>query len=142
MYSKHEKFLFILWMLFEFISAEPRSPQRTFRHLDLRPLFFAVASNLVRCVLRVAASLWHLVHCLRILIIFCASTLEDEICPIASKDKAIAKAKLIPLVFFCVSASHRRHVHHVPHLVHHVPHPACLQILFLCCKLGRFLVYL
>ena len=24
----------------------------------------------------------------------------DEICPIASKDKAIAKAKLIPLVFF------------------------------------------
>jgi hypothetical protein len=28
MYSKHEKFLFILWMLFEFISAKTRSPQR------------------------------------------------------------------------------------------------------------------
>ena len=39
-------------------------------------------------------------RCLRILIVFCASTLEDEICQIASKDKAIVKAKLIPLVFF------------------------------------------
>ena len=39
-------------------------------------------------------------HRLRILIVFWASTLVDEICQIASKDKAIAKAKLIPLVFF------------------------------------------
>ena len=39
-------------------------------------------------------------HHLRILINFCSSTLVDEICQIASIDKAIAKAKLIPLVFF------------------------------------------
>ena len=33
------------------------TPQMIFRLLDARPLFFAIASNLVRCVLRVAASL-------------------------------------------------------------------------------------
>ena len=51
---------------------------------------------------------------------FWASTLVDEVCQIAWKDKAIAKAKLIPLVYFmasrlcdlCVSASLWRHVHH------------------------------
>ena len=43
-------------------------------------------------------------HRLRILISFWASTLVDEICQIASKDKAISKAKLIPLVFFGVTA--------------------------------------
>ena len=37
---------------------------------------------------------------LLVLISSCASTLVDEICPIASNDKAIAKAKLTPLVFF------------------------------------------
>ena len=45
-----------------------------------------------------------IMHRLRILISFWASTLEDEICQIASKDKAISKAKLIPLVFFGVTA--------------------------------------
>ena len=43
-------------------------------------------------------------HRLRILISFWASTLVDEFCQIASKDKAISKAKLIPLVFFGVTA--------------------------------------
>ena len=37
---------------------------------------------------------------LRISISFWASTLVDEICQIASKDKAMVKANLIPLVFF------------------------------------------
>ena len=40
-----------------------------------------------------------IMRCLRILIVFWASTLVDEICQIAPKDKAIAKAKLIPLVY-------------------------------------------
>ena len=68
-----------------------------------------------------------IMHCLRILIVFWASTLVDEVCPIASKDKAMIKAKLIPLVFFsvsrlcdlsvlCVSASLWRPVHHAPRL--------------------------
>ena len=37
---------------------------------------------------------------LRISIGFWASTLVDEVCQIASKDKAIVKANLTPLVFF------------------------------------------
>ena len=45
-----------------------------------------------------------IMRCLHILMSFWARTLEDEICPIASKDKAIAKAKLIPLVFSGVTA--------------------------------------
>ena len=68
----------------------------------------ASARDGLKC--EVSASLWrpvnlvHHMHRLRILIVFWASTLVDEICPIALKDKAISKAKLIPLVFF------RRHV--------------------------------
>ena len=46
-----------------------------------------------------------IMHRLRILIDFWARTLVDEFCQIASKDKAISKAKLIPLVYFF-----RRHV--------------------------------
>ncbi len=40
---------------------------------------------------------------LRILMSFWASTLVDEVCQIASKDKAIVKANLTPLVFFTAS---------------------------------------
>ena len=49
-----------------------------------------------------------IMRCLLILINSGASTLVDEICPIASKDKAIAKAKLIPLVFLSASRTSLR----------------------------------
>ena len=79
----------------------------------------------LRCMKRSTASFC--IASLRVSIVFWASTLEDEFCQIASKDKAISKAKLIPLVFFSasrlcdlcdlrVSASLWRHVHHAPRL--------------------------
>ena len=43
-------------------SIASTSPQMTFKHLDARSLFFAVASNLVRCVLCVSASHRRHVH--------------------------------------------------------------------------------